>query len=211
MPRMPRAALVFAVLLASLGARAQVIFIQPLGPELPDADVALVTRALTDFYGFEVRVLPRTELPRAAWTAPRRRWRAEKLLDFLQHQVATGDRILGLTAADISTTKDNVQDWGVLGLGSLGGRACVISSFRVHKRVGKLQARVRLAKVAVHEIGHTLGLEHCPHVGCLMEDARGKVATTDREVDLCTACRALLAARGRKLPKSPDNPWRIAP
>lgn len=185
-----------------------VLYIQPLGKALPDDDVALVRTALERFYGLDVRVLERVALPKDAWTAPRRRWRAEKLLTFLAPRLpADGFRILGLTADDISTTKGDVKDWGILGLATIDGRACVISAFRVHKGVGKDQARHRLAKVAVHEIGHTLGLVHCPTVGCLMEDAMGKVATTDREVDLCERCRAELKRRGRPVQAVTELPW----
>jgi len=59
----------------------------------------------------------------------------------------------------------------------------------------------------VHEIGHTLGLQHCPNVGCLMEDAEGKVATCDREYDLCAECRARLAANGHALERPRAIPW----
>ena len=44
-----------------------------------------------------------------------------------------------------------------------------------------IHARERFAKTAVHEIGHTLNLSHCETQGCLMEDATGKVSTTDGE------------------------------
>ena len=37
--------------------------------------------------------------------------------------------------------------------------------------------RERLWKVAIHELGHTLGLPHCPNNGCLMQDAHGTVKT----------------------------------
>jgi archaemetzincin len=185
------------------------LYIQPLGKELPDADVAIVVTALTEFYGLGVRILPRVDHPQEAWYAPRRRWRAEKLLDFLAPRLpADGFRVLGLTASDISTTKGKIYDWGVLGLGSLDGAAGVISSFRAHKGAKNAQhARERLAKVAVHEIGHTQGLDHCPTVGCLMEDAEGKVATCDREYDLCPACRAKLIQSGHALAKTPKIPW----
>jgi archaemetzincin len=204
-----RALLLLVALSAPARAEPRYLYLQPLGQELPDADVAIVKTALSEFYGLEVRALPRVDLPKAAWYAPRKRWRAEKLLAFLEtRRPPDGDRVLGLTAADISTTKGQVYDWGVLGLGSLGGDVGVISTFRCHKRAtGPAHARIRLAKVAVHEIGHTRGLDHCPVRGCIMEDAEGQVVTTDREYDICPACRAKVAAAGRPLPASPRIPW----
>lgn len=194
------------------GARAgerRALYLQPLGAELPAADVELVVRALRAFYGLDVRTLPRVELPAAAYYKPRQRYRADKLLDFLAPRLpADGVRILGLTAADISTTKGRVYDWGVLGLGSLDGASGVLSSFRCHKRSrGDEHARQRLAKVAVHETGHTLGLDHCTTFGCLMHDGEGSVLTTDTEYDLCGRCRSELQRRGHAVPPSPEIPW----
>ncbi len=191
----------------SLGAKA--IYIQPLGDALPDEDVTLVVLALRELYGMDVRLLSRIPLPPTAYYPSRRRYRAERLVDFLGPRLPSdGERILGLTAADISTTKGKVYDWGVLGLGSLDGAAGVLSSFRCHKKSrGSEHARQRLAKVAVHEMGHTLGLPHCATTGCLMHDGEGSVLTTDTEYDLCTHCRAQLAASGRKIPERPNIPW----
>jgi archaemetzincin len=186
-----------------------VVYLQPLGSALPDADVALVEQALRALVGADVRRLPRVQLPAAAFFAPRARYRAEKLLRFLNRRLPAADaRILGLTAADISTTKGGFADWGVIGLGEMPGTASVISVYRCRKHArDAAQARTRLAKAAVHELGHTLGLEHCPTRGCLMQDAEGKVATADGEYDFCPSCRARLVAAGRGLPPDPAIPW----
>jgi archaemetzincin len=74
----------------------------------------------------------------------------------------------------------------------------VLSSFRCHRRSkNPAHARTRLAKTAVHELGHTFGLDHCPSRGCLMEDGGGSVLTTDREKDLCPECRSKLTASSK--------------
>lgn len=187
------------------------LYIQPMGScARPDRATERVVTALKELYAIDVRLLPCVELPERAYYPPRRRYRAERLLDFLRKRMPEGGwRILGLTAVDISTTKDQYVDWGVMGLGELPGTASVISSFRCRKKIrDTLHGDERLAKVAVHEVGHTLGLDHCPHRGCLMEDAQGKVNTADRENDLCPSCRARLAAAGMKLPATPAPPWR---
>lgn len=189
---------------------AKIVQLQPLGRELSAEAVSVVERGLSEFYGFQVVRAAPLSLPRSAYYPPRRRYRAEKLLRFLdRHASPRAFRVLGLTAVDISTTKGRYRDWGIMGLASLDGRVSVMSMFRCRRGSSSaLHARERLGKVAVHEIGHTLGLEHCPTVGCLMEDARGTNTTTDREHLLCPRCRTRLQRRGLTLPPSPSPPWR---
>ncbi|MSP93417.1 MAG: hypothetical protein EXR79_16760 [Myxococcales bacterium] len=150
---------------------------QPLQPA-PDARVlAAVSAGLRAFYSIEVRMLPAVPLPKPAYCRPRQRWRAEILLDWLAQRLPSdGAKTLGLTAADISTSKGAVHDWGVLGLGSVDGRSCVLSSFRAQKHATQQVVLERTAKIAVHEVGHTFGLQHCPTPGCLMADDRERPA-----------------------------------
>lgn len=185
------------------------LVIVPLGSGLTRQGLEFVQQCLEAFYDFEVEVGPYQALPSRCYYAPRRRYRADKLLDFLE-AIAPRDasRVVGLTAVDISTTKGSIYDWGVLGLATIDGRIGVLSNFRCQRGVrSNSDALVRFGKVAVHEVGHTLGLEHCPTVGCLMEDAKGTVTTADREYDLCPLCRARLKALGREARVQPQIPW----
>jgi len=101
--------------------------------------------------------------------------------------------VIGVTTADISTTKGEHEDWGIFGLARISGRVCVVSTHRLRARgAGEERFLKRLSTVARHEVGHTLGLRHCATVGCIMEDAKGSVATVDRARDLCDACAASL-------------------
>jgi archaemetzincin len=195
---------------AATSAAGQALYVQPLGGCSDNAaGVAEIVAALRAFYPIDVRVLACQELPKAAFYPPRKRYRAERLLLYLnQRMPKDGWRILGVTDADISTTKDRIPDWGVMGLGELPGTATVISSFRCRKKArSPAHAIERLAKVAVHEIGHTLGLPHCPTRSCLMEDAMGQVVTTDRERDFCPRCRTLARQHGFTIADKPPAAW----
>ncbi|HMJ11727.1 MAG TPA: hypothetical protein VK524_09965 [Polyangiaceae bacterium] len=187
-----------------------IIYLAPLGDSLAEQDVDFVSRALRAFYAVEVRKLQRSALPASAYYAKRKRYRAERLLAFLSARVPSdAQRILGLTSADISTTKPPHQDWGILGLATLDGKSCVVSSFRCKRLAQSAEhARIRYGKTCVHEIGHTYGLPHCRTTDCLMHDGEGSVLTTDREYDLCSArCRPRLLRAGYPLSDSPDVPW----
>lgn len=166
------------------------IALLPLG-DFPAEHLQLLEREIEAFYHADVTLLDRRPLPQSAWYEPRGRYRADSILRFLERTVdRKWEKIIAVTAVDISTTNGEHVDWGVLGLGRIDGRTCVISSFRAAGK-GEKVLRERLAKIALHELGHTLGLPHCrSDGGCFMKDARGKVATIDGEVkDLCERCR----------------------
>ena len=93
--------------------------------------------------------------------------------------------------------KGEYDDWGIFGQGWLGGRACVVSTYRLGRgKVSEDLFRERFVKVVNHEIGHTFGLDHCPTQGCLMADAEGTIKTVDQEAGgLCQGCRQRLVVQ----------------
>jgi archaemetzincin len=157
---------------------------RPGAEGFPAALVDEVEAALRRVYQVEVRRLPIEPLPREAYYAPRRRYRADRLLEHLGTRVPgdlpAGTRVLGLTTADISTTKEPHKDWGVFGLGEVGGTAAMVSSHRLRRKARDAeQVRWRVTNTAVHELGHVLGLDHCVEPNCVMLDAEGGIANTD--------------------------------
>ncbi|MCX7994500.1 MAG: archaemetzincin family Zn-dependent metalloprotease [candidate division WOR-3 bacterium] len=83
---------------------------------------------------------------------------------------------------DIYTPRFNF----IFGLADVQRNIAVVSTYRLSKN-GLLKER--LAKEVVHEMGHILGLNHCPIPVCVMYFSN-TVADTDRKgFDLCPECR----------------------
>jgi archaemetzincin len=174
--------------------------LQPLGT-VNTTLVEVVRVGMEASFAVRVRVLPSKPLPDSAWYAPRKRYRADRLLEFLLACRSKDSlKTVGLTQKDISIPKGTIPDWGIFGLGLLGGDVCVVSSHRLgESKVPREKFEGRLVKVANHELGHTLGLEHCATDACLMEDAAGTIKTVDAETGaFCPTCRARLGKLLRK-------------
>jgi archaemetzincin len=168
------------------------IIIQPF-VDIPSADLAYVTRELRKCYKKIVVKTP-IEFPRTSLNQARTRHRADSLIRYLTNRTKVGYLTIGLTTKDISTTKGEYKDLGVMGLGYCPGKSCIASSFRL-KGTNRLE---KLFKVSNHELGHTQGLPHCPVNTCFMQDAKGKDRTDD-EKEFCPKCKAVLVKAGWEL------------
>ena len=166
-----------------------VIDIQPFHGISPSQTQYVFTELKKNYSFIEIKKA--IALPASAWYLPRNRYRADSLIHFLKRQTAKGHITIGLTNKDISTTKNEVSDWGVMGLGFRPGNACVASSFRLSNN----ETNMQLFKVAVHELGHTQGLPHCNVKSCFMRDAEGRNPTNE-EKDFCQKCKLVLIQKG---------------
>jgi archaemetzincin len=130
--------------------------------------------------------------PSAAICKPRNRYSANVLLTNLNTYNGY-DKVIGIMAKDICTPRNGVVDWGIMGLANTSGKSCVISTFRI-KTANKVLFNDRFIKVALHEMGHAIGLPHCSFSRtCFMEAAQGTIKTVDGESRfLCSNCKKLI-------------------
>jgi len=166
-----------------------IIEVQPFS-DIPDSLVNYVFMNVKKLCPY-VMLNTSLSLPQNAYYKPRDRYKADSLLNYLKINLKKGHVVIGLTSKDISTSKGKIADWGVMGLGFCPGNACVISSFRLDKN----NISDQLFKVAIHELGHTQGLDHCCNKTCIMRDAEGK-NTTNEEKEFCSKCKAVLTTKG---------------
>ncbi len=114
--------------------------------------------------------------------AEREQHRAEPLLDALA--AARGDRVLGVTVEDLYTGTYSF----IFGLARIQGRPAVISLARL-STPDPARFRDRVAKEAIHEIGHTLGADNCPNHGCVMSFSDSVEAVDRKTRAFCGRCR----------------------
>lgn len=170
----------------------KVIVIQPLGNFKTDQ----AKKVLVQIKTINPRVVLRKNIsfPKNSYYKPRNRYRADSIIENLRNRIGADSVIVGLSNADISTTKNGIKDWEIMGLSYRPGKSCVVSDFRMAVKNRNQQ----FYKVVLHELGHTEGLPHCKTKTCLMRDAEGG-NHLDEEKDFCKNCKDFLLNKGWQL------------
>ncbi len=91
----------------------------------------------------------------------------------------------------------------VFGEAQLDGPMAIVSTFRLHPEFYGLPkddslVLQRLEKEAVHELGHTFGLRHCPDYQCVMTASTDVGEIDLKGVEFCGECEAALEERKRQ-------------
>jgi archaemetzincin len=168
------------------------ILIQPFEDVKPK-QLAEISENIRKIYP-KIKILEPIDFPKNAFYQPRNRYRADSIIKYLRTKTPENSVTLALTNKDISVTKGKVADFGVMGLGYRPGKACVASSFRLNTK----NKNEQFYKIAIHELGHTQGLKHCPDKTCFMRDAEGKNPTNE-EKDFCQNCKKVLRSKHWKI------------
>ncbi len=134
--------------------------------------------------------------PAPAFHPERNQYHSTELIDLIMKTNGRGEQLLGVAAVDLFIPILTF----VFGEAQLNGSCAVVSYHRLHQEFYGLPAdpdllRERLAKEAVHEMGHTFGLTHCEDYDCVMAASHAVEWLDDKGTSLCAHCRSLLATR----------------
>jgi len=134
-------------------------------------------------------VLP---VPQAAFDKKRSQYNSNLILSAIRaygSKKPEFHRILGVIDLDIFTSGLNY----VFGEACVPGSAALISLWRLkpefyHDKSDLAIYMFRVFKEAVHELGHTLGVQHCPHSMCVMHFSNSIFDTDRKQNLLCDEC-----------------------
>ena len=97
---------------------------------------------------------------------------------------------------------DKSPTFGIMGVSPLGAYKCVVSSKL--PKTGAEHTEDNFRKLALHELGHAFGLNHCPNQHCYMVDAEHKMKFP-QTTGFCELCSKTLNSKGWKISVTPNT------
>lgn len=135
---------------------------------------------------FDVDIGTTISVPQRAYNQRRDQYMADIL--FKELYQFEGERVLGITDTDIYRYVLRC----VYGVADLPGRIALISLYRLHVTQSKQQYQQRMNKLAIHELGHTHGLEHCKRPRCVMQFSASLEHLDASSAAFCDTCKTKL-------------------
>ncbi len=135
------------------------------------------------------------QIPEESFDPARGQHSSTLILGKLAGLVRLEEHDVALVIADVDLYAEGLNF--VFGEAEFAGRFAIISLTRLRQSFYSLREnealfKERVAKEAVHELGHVFGLGHCPDPRCVMHFSNSLFDTDKKSASFCTRCRALL-------------------
>lgn len=169
------------------------ITLRPMG-EIDQGVLEELKRRLGETFGCPVEIKPQTTDIAYAYNPKRKQYLSTRLLsDLGALGREKGEKALGIVDVDLYVPGLNF----VFGEANMGSGVAIISLWRLRQeRYGLPSNRElfleRTMKEAIHELGHTYGLRHCPEGKCIMHFSNSLVDTDRKQAAFCLRCQQIL-------------------
>ncbi len=168
------------------------IVISPIG-DLDKGLLEEVGEKISRVFGCETEIITLLEDLDFALDIERGQYHSTPILEILANKSPPRTvRILGIAQVDLFIP---ILTY-VYGEAQLGGKACIISTYRLKEDLSPLSSTAlyheRVVKEAIHELGHTFKLRHCRDRSCIMHYCRSTRDVDLKSDQLCRYCTILL-------------------
>lgn len=170
------------------------ITIVPVGP-IEEELLSWLEERLPQEIDQQVVVSAGIPMPSGGYDARRRQTEGSAILEALRTQAplasaGRADKVLGLIDADCYSNGLSF----IFGQAVLNGREAFVALPRLRESYYGLPEnrelfRTRVLKEVIHELGHTLGLAHCPNRRCVMHFSNTLHDTDIKGIHLCEECQ----------------------
>lgn len=168
------------------------ILLQPFG-DTGHAIIAELKACLVKAFGCPIGINDPIAVPQEAFNPDRKQYLSDILLDKLRALPHINGKLLGVTEVDLFTEGLNF----VFGQADSAAGVAIISLCLLRQEHYGLPADTQLLidralKEAVHELGHTFGMGHCPDGTCVMHFSNSLFDTDYKKNYFCNNCRPKL-------------------
>ena len=173
------------------------VVLAPIG-EMDPWFCEVIARAVERVFACRTEIRPLLSDVEFARDAQRRQYHSTPILERLAVRAPEGVlKVIAVTQVDLFIP---ILTY-VYGEAQLGGKSAILSIHRLQEgfAAANPSLQCRLAKEAVHELGHTFGLRHCPERTCIMHYCRSTQDVDRKSEQLCRHCRVLLQDELKRL------------
>lgn len=170
------------------------IILVPIG-DIKAETLKVLSHHLKETFSVGIKIHEAMELPEEAYNPKREQYFSPRLMNKVRSFIKPKpeEKILGIADVDLYVQGLNF----VFGEAELNGHFAIISLARLRQSFyglpdDKALFFERVQKEAVHELGHTFGLNHCPNPDCVMHFSNSLGDTDRKSASFCLRCLGIL-------------------